>query len=76
MYGWPKSCYLQVCDAPNRAEDAGDLIRRVPQRLQVGPEELDGRFRAHPRNQFVHPLLDRLANQKAGARHPCQPLAD
>ena len=56
--------------SPRIAGDLSALLRNSPNR----PEQLDGRLRAHPGNQFIHPLLNRLADQKVGAGHPCQPL--
>ncbi len=77
MYGWPKSCSIFRSLTPRIVPRiAGNLVPRVTQLLQVVPEQFDGHLCAHPRNQFVHPLLNRLADQKVGAWHQCQPLAD
>src|SRR5688572_5974114 len=53
---------LQIFDTSNRAEHSGNVIPCLTQALQVGPEYFHRHLSAHSRNQFVHPLLDRLTD--------------
>src|SRR5262249_10690980 len=66
---------FEIFHTSNCAENAGDLITVLTQGFQIRPKQFDRNLGANPRNQFVHPLLDRLTDQIVGAGHPCQSLA-
>ncbi len=67
---------LNVSNPPDRFQDFGDFLCFIPQHFQVVTKELNGGFGTNSRNQFVDPLLNRLADEKRRARHPAQTLPE
>ncbi len=49
-----------VAYAFHGSQDRLDFICRTPQHREILAQDLDRRFRPDPREQFVHPLLNRL----------------
>ena len=53
-----------IAHAPDRGHDRLNLFRRISQHRQIVPEDFYGRFRPDPGQQFIHALLDRLAQEE------------
>src|SRR5581483_10419606 len=68
--------HADVLDPADRRQDRRDLFRLLPQHVEIVAEELRRRFGPDARNQFVDPLLNRLAQQEARAGNPFQAPAD
>ena len=67
---------LDVFDPRNLLQQGCDLLRLVPQDIEVVSEQLDRAFRSDTRDEFVHPFLNRLAHEHGDAGNLRQLVSD
>ena len=67
---------LDIFDAVDLLHQSGNLLRLVVQHIKILSEQLDSAFCPDAGDQFVHPLLNRLAHQHGNTRNLCEFPAD